>query len=113
MIPLLALAPWSSPPPPAPLVAQADRSSPDRSRRFPLRREGGGTRGACASRLVAHLVPLDGRLDPGSRPILGVIEGESPEMSPKVMRCGSMLRRPLRAATASMAKARRSKTTWP
>lgn len=86
MIPLLALAPWSSPPPPAPLVAQADRSSPDRSRRFPLRREGGGTRGACASRLVAHLVPLDGRLDPGSRPILGVIEGESPEPAPLVLR---------------------------
>jgi hypothetical protein len=91
MLPPLPLALWSTPPPPPPpapplLVAQSDRGSSDRSRRFPLRREGGGTRGACASRLVAHLVPLDGRLDPGARPILGVIEGESPEPAPLVLR---------------------------
>ena len=92
MIPLFLLALWSSPPPPPPppppaaLVAQSDRGSPDRSRRFPLRREGGGTRGACASRLVAHLVPLDGRLDPVEGPILGVIEGESPEPAPLLLR---------------------------
>jgi hypothetical protein len=36
--------------------------------------------------LVAHLVPLDGRLDPGPLPILGVIEGESPEPAPLVLR---------------------------
>lgn len=86
MIPPLPLALGSSPPPPPLLLAQADRGSPDRSRRFPLRREGGGTRGACASRLVAHLVPLEGRLDPGPLPILGVIEGESPEPAPLVLR---------------------------
>jgi hypothetical protein len=86
MIPLPPLALASSPPPPAPLLAQADRGSSDRSRRFPLRREGGGTRGACASRLVAHLVPPESRLDPGPLPILGVIEGESPEPAPLVLR---------------------------
>jgi hypothetical protein len=86
MIPLLPLALVSNPPPPAPLLAQADRGSSDRSRRFPLRREGGGTRGACASRLVAHLVPPESRLDPGPLPILGVIEGESPEPATLVLR---------------------------
>ncbi|MFN6131890.1 MAG: hypothetical protein ACK46L_03080 [Synechococcaceae cyanobacterium] len=106
MILFISQAHWSSPPlhgqPPAPLqvqrqrhppverpaslLVQLDRGSSDRSRRFPLRREGGGTRGACASRLVAHLVPQDGRLDPGVRPIFGVIEGESPEPAPLVLR---------------------------
>jgi hypothetical protein len=95
MFPILPLVLWSSsppslpppsPPPPLPLLAQSDRGSLERSRRFPLRREGGGTRGACASRLVAHLVPLDGRFDPGARPILGVIEGESPEPAPLLLR---------------------------
>ncbi len=76
------------PPPPAPplLLAQADRSSADQTRRFPLRREGGGTRGACAARLVAHLVPMDGLFDPRSQPILGVIEGDTPEAAPLVLR---------------------------
>jgi hypothetical protein len=77
---------WSIAPPPLPLVAQANRSSPDRTRRFPLRREGGGTRGACAARLVAHLVPPDGLLDPGPQPILGVIEGDSPVAVPLALR---------------------------
>ncbi|MEB3168445.1 MAG: hypothetical protein VKK97_06900 [Synechococcaceae cyanobacterium] len=68
------------------LTAQSSGGSADRSRRFPLRRESGGTRGACAARLLAHLVPEDGRLDPGPQPILGLIEGDSPEPVPLVTR---------------------------
>jgi|694.fasta_scaffold00759_30 hypothetical protein len=77
------MLPLHPPPPaplPAPLLAQSERGSPDRSRSFPLRREGGGTRGACVLRLVAHLVPEDSRFDPGPRPILAVIEEEMMEV---------------------------------
>ena len=87
MFPTLWLAPppppWS---PPASAIAQRSGGSPDRTRRFPLRREGGGTRGACAARLLAHLVPPEGLLDPGPEPILGLIEGDSPEPVPLVVR---------------------------
>jgi hypothetical protein len=83
-----ALALWFAPPPvppPGPRPVEL-RAQGDRSRRFPLRREGGGSRGACASRLVAHLVPADGVLDVGPRTILGVIEAETPEPAPLVLR---------------------------
>lgn len=87
MFPPLALVTppplWS---PPASQIAQQSGGAPDRTRRFPLRREGGGTRGACAARLLAHLVPPDGLLDPGPNPILGLIEGDSPEPVPLVVR---------------------------
>lgn len=100
MVPSLALAAWLGPPlplwrlplplrwsgAPATLTAQQGGGSADRTRRFPLRREGGGTRGACAARLVAHLVPPGGQLDPGPAPILGLIEGDSPEPAPLVLR---------------------------
>jgi hypothetical protein len=35
---------------------------------------------------VAHLVPPDGRLDAGAVPILGLIEGDTPEPVPLVLR---------------------------
>lgn len=86
----IALALWLAPPlPPVSLpvlTAQRSGGSNDRSRRFPLRRESGGTRGACAARLLAQLVPADSRLNPGREPILGLIEGDSPEPAPLVMR---------------------------
>ena len=72
----------AEPPSPPALTAQQSGGSSDRSRRFPLRRESGGTRGACAARLLAQLVPPDGQLDPGREPILGLIEGDSPEPAP-------------------------------
>jgi hypothetical protein len=78
---------WATPPLPQQPLAQAPSGDP--SRRFPLRREGGGTRSACAARLVAHLVPPDGQIDPGEAGILGVIEGEAPTpMAPLVLRWG-------------------------
>lgn len=58
----------------------------DRTRRFPLRREGGGTRAACASRLIAHLVPESGELDPGQEVFIGLIEGPTPQSVPLVVR---------------------------
>lgn len=64
-------------------AALAQKPAADPSRRFPLRREGGGTRGACAARLLAHLVPPDGHLDPGPDGILGVIEAEAPRQIPQ------------------------------
>jgi hypothetical protein len=69
----------ASPWPAGPL---AQKPAADASRRFPLRREGGGTRGACAARLLAHLVPPDGHVDPGAAGILGVIEAEAPLQIP-------------------------------
>ena len=74
---LLPLSPGVAPAAQVAQVAQAPRGG-DSSRRFPLRREGGGTRTSCAARLVAHLVPQDGHVDPGPGGILGVIEGEAP-----------------------------------
>lgn len=59
--------------------AAAPQRPSDRSSRFPLRRESGGTRSACVSRLLAHLVPLDGQFDPGGGAVIGLIEGESPQ----------------------------------
>ncbi|MEB3167781.1 MAG: hypothetical protein VKK97_03520 [Synechococcaceae cyanobacterium] len=76
LLPLsLGLASPALPPSDGPL---AQKPAADSSRRFPLRREGGGTRGACAARLLVHLVPPDGHLDPGAAGILGVIEAEAP-----------------------------------
>lgn len=68
-------APWG--------VASAAPS--DSSRRFPLRRESGGTRSVCVSRLLAHLVPVNGLLDPGSAGLIALIEGESPQPSGLVL----------------------------
>ncbi|MEB3254784.1 MAG: hypothetical protein VKJ05_00205 [Synechococcaceae cyanobacterium] len=65
----------------APLALASGGGDP--SRRFPLRREGGGTRGACAARLLVHLVPPEGHVDPGPDGILGVIEAEAPRQIPQ------------------------------
>ncbi|MFN9546278.1 MAG: hypothetical protein ACK6AD_04290 [Cyanobacteriota bacterium] len=81
-------APSPGPPSPSPQPGRSAGRVPkaDRTARFPLRREGGGTRGACASRLVAHLVPETGQLDPGTAALIGLIEGETPEPVALVLR---------------------------
>jgi len=61
----------------------------DRSSRFPRRREGGGTRSVCAARLLAPLVPAEGRLALGKPPRLGLIEGPAPQPAPLVLRFGA------------------------
>jgi hypothetical protein len=44
---------------------------------FPGRRIGGGTRGECTSRVLAHLVPASSVFAPGVSRTLGVLEGPS------------------------------------
>ena len=58
--------------------AQSQRSA------FPGRRIGGGTRGECTSRLVAHLVPADNVYAPpqGDDAVIGLILGQSPAPAP-------------------------------
>ena len=58
----------------------------DPSSRFPLRREGGGTRAACGARPVAHLVPPSSRLAPGATGLIALIEGPTNEPVPLVLR---------------------------
>jgi hypothetical protein len=76
----------------------------DRSSRFPLRREGGGTRAACASRLVAHLVPETGVLAGGAEGLIGLIEGQTPQPVELVMRLpgGTWLASPTTSASVRL-----------
>jgi hypothetical protein len=69
------------------LPAQAWAS--DRSTRFPMRREGGGTRSGCASRVLAPLVPAQDPLTLDAEPRLAVIEGPTPRPAPLVLRLGT------------------------
>ena len=42
---------------------------------FPGRRVGGGTRGECTSRILAHLVPASSVYSPGVSGVLGLVQG--------------------------------------
>lgn len=44
---------------------------------FPGRRVGGGTRGECTARVLAHLVPAASVYAPGASGLIGVLEGPS------------------------------------
>lgn len=44
---------------------------------FPGRRVGGGTRGECSARLIAHLVPADSVFAAGPTRLLGILQGPS------------------------------------
>lgn len=55
---------------PTPTFAQANLRST-----FPGRRVGGGTRGECSSRILAHLVPGDSVYSPGEFGDLGLVQG--------------------------------------
>ncbi|MEA5415198.1 hypothetical protein [Synechococcus sp. BA-132 BA5] len=73
---LLTLAPLAAlEPPPAQAQSELRKS-------FPGRRVGGGTRGDCSSRLLAHLVPSSSVFAPGKARFLGVLEGPSASPSP-------------------------------
>jgi hypothetical protein len=72
---LLALAPL------AVQIPAADAQA-DLRKSFPGRRIGGGTRGECSSRLLAHLVPASSVFAPGPARSLGVLEGLSASPSP-------------------------------
>jgi hypothetical protein len=49
---------------------------------FPGSRMGGGTRGECSARLVAHLVPANSVYAPGASGIIGILEGPTANPRP-------------------------------
>ena len=52
---------------------------------FPGRRVGGGTRGECTARLVAHLVPKSNVFAPGSSGLVAILQGPSANLSPLIV----------------------------
>ena len=52
---------------------------------FPGRRVGGGTRGECTARLVAHLVPNSNVFAPGSSGLIAILQGPSANLSPLIV----------------------------
>ena len=76
---------------------------------FPGRRVGGGTRGECTARVLAHLVPASSVYAPGATTTLGVLEGPASDPRPLLIEF-----RPLRSnGTADGAQAARIKRTVP
>ena len=89
-----------------PLVAVAQ---PNLRNSFPGRRIGGGTRGECSARLLAHLVPANSVFGPGSAALIGLLEGPTAEPRPL-----ELFFRPLtNAGTAASAQARSSTRELP
>jgi hypothetical protein len=64
------------------IQAPESRAQSDLRKSFPGRRVGGGTRGECSGRLLAHLVPASSVFAPGRAGTLGVLEGPSATPSP-------------------------------
>ena len=52
---------------------------------FPGRRVGGGTRGECTARLVAHLVPKSNVFAPGSSGLIAILQGPSANLNPLIV----------------------------
>ncbi len=49
---------------------------------FPGRRVGGGSRGDCSSRMLAHLVPSNSEFAPASDGLIGLVEGQAASPRP-------------------------------
>ena len=66
------------------LAGQAALAQPDSRNSFPGRRVGGGTRGVCTSRLIAHLTPANNiQRVPSAGPVrLAVLQGPTSEPYP-------------------------------
>ncbi|MCP9851214.1 hypothetical protein [Cyanobium sp. Morenito 9A2] len=64
------------------LEATAALAQPDLRNTFPGRRIGGGTRGECAARVLAHLVPSDSVFAPGSALTVALLEGPTANPRP-------------------------------
>ncbi len=60
----------------------AGLAQPSLRSNFPGRRIGGGTRGECAARVVAHLVPADSVFAPGPALTIALLEGPSANPRP-------------------------------
>ncbi len=52
---------------------------------FPGRRVGGGTRGECTARLVAHLVPKSNVFAPGPSGLIAILQGPSANLNPLIV----------------------------
>ena len=52
---------------------------------FPGRRVGGGTRGECTARLVAHLVPKSNVFAPGTSGLIAILQGPSANLNPLIV----------------------------
>lgn len=89
-----------------PLVAAAQTNLRNS---FPGRRIGGGTRGECSARLLAHLVPTNSVFAPGSAGLIGLLEGPTAEPRPLELSF-----RPLtNAGSADLSQARSSTRVLP
>ena len=86
-------------------VPQAALAQADLRNTFPGRRIGGGTRGECSARLIAHLVPNTSVFAPGASATIGLLEG--PTAQPRPLQLSF---RPLSSA-GTAAKAQASTTT--
>ena len=66
------------------LAAQASAAlaQPNLRSTFPGRRIGGGTRGECAARVLAHLVPASSVFAPGAGGLIGLVEGPTANPRP-------------------------------
>ena len=64
------------------LEASAVLAQPNLRSTFPGRRIGGGTRGECAARLLAHLVPTDSVFAPGATGTVGLLQGPTAQPRP-------------------------------
>ena len=56
-------------------LSEPGRADPNLRSTFPGRRVGGGTRGDCTSRMLAHLVPESSVFSPGTSGVLGLVQG--------------------------------------
>ena len=63
----------------APLASLAQS---DLRNTFPGRRMGGGTRGECSARVLAHLVPANSVFAPGTTRTIGILEGPTAQPRP-------------------------------
>lgn len=62
--------------------ASAALAQPNLRSTFPGRRVGGGTRGECTARVLAHLVPGSSVYAPGAAGVIGVLEGPTANPRP-------------------------------
>lgn len=63
-------------------VPLAAAAQPNLRNTFPGRRIGGGTRGECSARLLAHLVPASSVFAPGGGATIGLLEGPTAQPRP-------------------------------
>lgn len=64
------------------LEASAALAQPNLRSTFPGRRVGGGTRGECTARVLAHLVPASSVFAPGSSGLVALLEGPTANPRP-------------------------------